>query len=130
MATSKKRKNQLIKMADEAIHAIFGNGKISDSYNGQIAAFSVSVALSGLKPTMAIYCNNKSSAEVDRSKIIKLLEYMFKIEPESNVKTKGADLYNTVIEACGEEETKLKKAIVEYAIALKLAIRTFKLEKS
>ena len=128
MKLNKKRKSDLMTWADESIRKVFGNGTISESFNGQIAAFSVSVALSGLKPTMAIYNSDSSNAEVDKKKIIKLLACM--IDMDKDIEVEGADLYNKVINSDGAVENSLKKAIIEYAIALKLAIRTFKLSKS
>lgn len=127
MALSKERKNLLVSLADEAIREIFGTGAISESFNGQIAAFSVSVALSGLKPTFAIYNSNTGNAEVDKTQIIKLLAAMY--SKEKGQRVDKDQLYKKVISP-NSDESQLRKDIIEYAIALKLAIRTFKLKKS
>ena len=76
---TKERKNQLMVWADDVIRhsGIYKNEEIiSDSYNGQIAAFSVSVALSGLKPAAALYVRGKGSAAVDKKEVIELLVSM------------------------------------------------------
>lgn len=127
MVISKKRKNQLMVWANEVISSssIYMNGEIiSDSYNGQIAAFSVSVALSGLKPAMALYYSGKGSSDVDKKEIIKLLAAMYSKEIGSD---KSADaFFQQVIGANGNELAGMQKKIIEYGIALKLAVRTFK----
>lgn len=128
MAISKERKNQLMVWADDVIrHSnIYDRTEkviVSDSYNGQIAAFSVSVALSGLKPAMALYFSEKSSSDVDKKDIIKLLAAMYSKEcPDKNADA----FFQMVIAANGEALANLQKKIIEYGIALKLAVRTFK----
>ncbi len=131
MTTTKNRKGNLVRWADECIRSstIYKNGEIeSESFNGQIAAFSVSVALSGLKPAMALYYNQSSNSDVDKTKIIELLAAMYKKEKGENLDKKS--LYEKVINASGQAEDELRRLIIEYAIALKLAIRTFKFKKS
>ena len=126
MAISKERKNQLMVWANEVIgsSSICQNGVIiSDSYNGQIAAFSVSVALSGLKPAMALYYSGKGSSDVDKKKIIELLAAMYSKE---NGRTDADAFFRLVIAANGDALASLHKKIIEYGIALKLAVRTFK----
>lgn len=126
MATTKERKNQLMVWANEVIgsSSICHNGEIvSDSYNGQIAAFSVSIALSGLKPAMALYYSGKGSSDVDKKEIVKLLAAMYSKE---NTPTDADKFFQLVIRAAGNDLAVLKKRIIEYGIALKLAIRTFK----
>jgi len=125
MAISKERKNQLMVWANEVIgsSSICQNGVIiSDSYNGQIAAFSVSVALSGLKPAMALYYSGKGSSDVDKKKIIELLAAMYSKE---NGRTDADAFFRLVIAANGDALASLHKKIIEYGIALKLVIRTF-----
>ena len=129
MAISKERRDLLMVWADDVIRnsTIYNQTKkeiISDSYNGQIAAFSVSVALSGLKPAMALYFSGKGSSDVDKKRIIELLAKMYAKETES---PQNADaFFKQVIDATGNELADLQKKIIEYGIALKLAVRTFK----
>lgn len=129
MAISKERKNQLIVWADDVIrHSSIYNEEtgeiVSDSYNGQIAAFSVSVALSGLKPAMALYYSGKGSSDVDKKEIIKLLAAMYSKQTGSQMSPDA--FYQLVIRATGNQLTELQQKITEYGIALKLAVRTFK----
>ena len=127
MAISKERKNQLMAWADDVIRhsGIYDGTKkeiISDSYNGQIAAFSVSVALSGLKPAMALYYSGKGSSDVDKKIIIELLAAMYSKE---NNQTNTEAFFQQVIRANEDALVVLQKKIIEYGIALKLAVRTF-----
>lgn len=125
---TKERKNQLVTWANEVIQgsALIRNGSINKSYNGQIAAFSVSVAMSGLKPALALYMSGSSSSDVDKSAIVELLAQMYNKEYGSN-KDKNS-LYNMVISEFNPDQINgYREKIVEYAIALKLAVRTFKL---
>jgi hypothetical protein len=129
MAISKERRNLLMVWADDVIRnsTIYSQTKkeiISDSYNGQIAAFSVSVALSGLKPAMALYFSGKGSSDVDKKKIIDLLAKMYGKETKSPLNADA--FFKLVIDATGNELADLQKKIIEYGIALKLAVRTFK----
>lgn len=131
MAISKERKNQLMVWANEVIgySSIYKDGVIvSDSYNGQIAAFSVSVALSGLKPALALYYSGKGSSEVDKKEIIKLLAAMY--SKEKNIQTNADAFFQLVINANGNDLAVLQKIIIEYGIALKLAVRTFKFKNN
>ena len=129
MAITKEQKNQLMVWADDVIkHSSIYNEEaeeiVSDSYNGQIAAFSVSVALSGLKPAMALYYSGKGSSDVDKKEIIKLLAAMYR--KETGTQTSADAFYQQVIGANENELAGLQKKIIEYGIALKLAVRTFK----
>ena len=127
MATTKERKNQLMVWANEVIgsSSICNNGVIvSDSYNGQIAAFSVSIALSGLKPAMALYYSGKGSSDVDKKEIVKLLAAMYSKQASSPINADA--FYQLVIRATGNQLAELQQMITEYGIALKLAVRTYK----
>lgn len=127
MAISKERKNQLMAWANEVIDtsSICKDGVIvSESYNGQIAAFSVAVALSGLKPAMAFYYSGKGSSDVDKKEIIKLLAAMYSKQTGSPMSPDA--FYQSVIRATGNQLTELQQKITEYGIALKHAVRTFK----
>ena len=128
MAIPKDRKNQLMVWADDVIRhsTIYNVTKkeiISESYNGQIAAFSVSIALSGLKPAMALYFSGKGSSDVDKKEIIKLIAAMY--SKEIGEHKNADDFFRMVIGANGKDLAGLQKKIIEYGIALKLTVRTF-----
>ena len=133
MATNKKRKNDLVVWANEAIiqtQEVYDGEMVSESYNGQIAAFSVAVAISGLKPAMAIYYNESDKSIINKRYIIELLAKMYGKDDQNNEQPTGKELFKKVINTNLEQEPDLHRKIIEYAIALKLAIRTFKFKKS
>jgi len=86
--------------------------------------------LSGLKPEIAIYYSGKGSSDVDKKKIIELLADMHSMDkPDDPLDADG--LFNRVIATTNEAELRaLQKELVEYSIALKLVIRTFKFRES
>lgn len=127
MTITKKEKDQLMVWANDVIgtSAICNNGAIiSDSYNGQIAAFSVSVALSGLKPAVALYYSGKGSSDVDKKEIIKLLAAMY--NKKHGTQKTADDFFKAVINANEHDLPVLKQEIIEFGIALKFTVRTFK----
>ena len=128
--TPKNRKNRLIGFADEAVRStLLENGLVDGSYDGQISAFSVAVALSGIKTAMAIYMKSESGSSADRKKVIQMLAKM-KDADEGTTGTTEQVLWNQVRNADEQSLKELKKVILEYAIALKLTFRTFKYRKN
>ena len=128
--TPKERKNKLIEYADEAVRStLLQNGLVDGTYDGQISAFSVAVALSGLKTAMAIYMKSESGSTADRKKVIRMLAKM-KDADEGTTGTTEQILWDQVRNADEQALKELKKAILEYAIALKLTFRTFKYRKN
>ena len=128
--TPKNRKNRVIGFADEAVRStLLENGLVDGSYDGQISAFSVAVALSGLKTAMAIYMKSESGSSADRKKVIQMLAKM-KDADEGTTGTTEQVLWNQVRNADEQSLKELKKVILEYAIALKLTFRTFKYRKN
>ena len=128
--TPKNRKNRLIGFADEAVRStLLENGLVDGSYDGQISAFSVAVALSGIKTAMAIYMKSESGSSADRKKVIQMLAKM-KDADEGTTGTTEQVLWNQVRNADEQSLKELKRVILEYAIALKLTFRTFKYRKN
>lgn len=128
--TPKERKNKLIEYADEAVRStLLQNGLVDGTYDGQISAFSVAVALSGLKTAMAIYMKSESGSTADRKKVIRMLAKM-KNADEGTTGTTEQILWDQVRNADEQALKELKKVILEYAIALKLTFRTFKYRKN
>lgn len=95
--------------------------KIPKVYNAYIASFSTSVAMNGLIATVALYedmdkiKNNKT--QKDKSAITKIIMEVLTGKKDS--------LLKYLLE---NNEKKLKRKILDIAIAFKLAIRTFELE--
>ena len=105
----KKRVEEYIPEALKALKdvGIVKNGKFSKEYNGYISSFGASIRQAGLLATIMFYSAEDSGASQDRKKIIEAIEQIIGVN----------DLKNHIDK---------KSQIEQAAIALKLAIRTFK----
>ena len=97
--------------------------KIPKVYNSYIASFSTSIAMNGLIATVALYEDmtkqKENKTKGDRSYITSLIMRVLTGENKS--------LLKYILEN-KDNETKLKRKILDISIAFKLAIRTFELE--
>jgi len=117
---SKKRVEEYIPKALNVLEQEFKNGVIPKAYNGYISSFGASIIQSGLKPTLALFENQQANTEYNRGV---LTELILKILDKN---TQETSLLKYVINN-GNEDL-LKEKIIDIAIAIKLSIRTFKLE--
>jgi len=97
--------------AIEELEIVNGNGEVAKQFNGYIASFGASVRQAGLLATVLFYGNANSSAEKEREKVVKAIELMI-----------GHDIINN-----NSVEKSTRAKVEDAAIALKLAIRTYKL---
>lgn len=121
---SKKRIEEYIPKALEVLEKEkdFKDG-IPKEYNGYISAFGAGIVQSGLKPTVAIY-ENKNNQDKTKSEKDRLTKIILKIiAPNSNEESLLRYIINS-----NENEQLLKEKIKDASIAIKLAIRTFKLK--
>lgn len=142
----KQRNDYLISLAAAALRnadVTFADANsILSSYNGQVAAFCVSVAMSGLKPTLAFYLAkkddkdskiDKSSEAVDRSKIVEVISLMINndeqfTKPQGEDYTSARALLNTVVPINDVVRlSAIRKEVLDCAIALKQVVRTYNL---
>lgn len=128
---TKEEKNKLIGFANDILSSLIrSNGTINKSYNGQIAAFSVTVALSGLKPALMIYMSDSSNSDVDKKVIVDLLAEMYnrdKSLEKGNQKNRMTFFESIIRENDEVILDQYREDVMKYSIALKLAVRTFKL---
>ena len=143
----KTRNNELLKLADEALREqvvststgvskiLKNNGEIDKAYNGSIAAFGVSVAMSGLLPTLAIFYQEKQdSATRPQANRRSVLDAIARIVTKdsavdfdfSNDGKYAENMFRHAIENDGDL-TALKTEVIECAIALKQIVRTYDL---
>lgn len=132
----KQRNDYLISLAAAALRnadVTFADGNnILSSYNGQVAAFCVSVAMSGLKPTLAFYLA-PGNAVVDRSKIVEVISLMINndeqfTKPQGEDYTSARALLNTVVPINDVVRlSAIRKEVLDCAIALKQVVRTYNL---
>ncbi len=120
---------ELIQKAQEALNkpenSIFieRGVSISASYNGQIAALGVTIALTGLLPALAMYYQSSGEdTKCDKKKILDIIAGMLKYES-------GKQLFEEALKRLGKDLQRLKKDVIACSIALKQVVRTYKLEK-
>jgi CRISPR type III-B/RAMP module-associated protein Cmr5 len=125
---------KLIKYADEALREsciLEEKSKINETYRGYTAALGVSIVMIGLRPTLAIYYQDKTKTKANPQKvevievIAKMLTKQYPDKPINGAK----DLLNKILEKNNEELKQLQKDIINCSIALKYVIRTYELVK-
>lgn len=128
---NKTRNNELIKLADEKLKAsnMLKDGNIAETYDGKTAALSVSVAMSDLLPTLAIYFQDFDKKHPDapcRRNVLNVVATMI-TNPKDNSKFPNAE---SLLRYAIDNPTKLKdlkKEVIDCSIALKQIVRTYNL---
>jgi CRISPR-associated protein Cmr5 len=118
---SKKTIEKYIPEAMRVLKEEFSKGEIPSAYNGYISSFGASVIQSGILPTLALFEKKDAPTKEDKSKLTKLI---LKILDNKYNKT----LLEYVLDS-QDDKLYLKQKILDISIALKLSIRTFKLDK-
>jgi len=119
---SKKRIEKYIPEAMKVLDATFENGIVPSSYNGYISSFGASIIQSGLKPTLALFENENAKTEEKKQLLPRLILQVLEKDSEET------SLLHYVLQR-KEQELFLKQKILDISIAIKLCIRTFKLDK-
>ncbi len=119
------RVEKLIPIAIEAAREKLANenGVIKKVYNGYISAFGATVIQAGVLPAVANLVKNTDNTEGNRKLIADALFYILKNKWYTDEK----DLMSTSIKY--RESATFKKRLLDATTALKLAVRTFKLEE-
>lgn len=135
----KQRIEKLIPIANEILREqmesggeaiLKKNGDINSTYDGKIAALGVSVAMSGLRPTLAMYFNDSGS--VKTKPILEVIAKIIRkdgIYVNSNVLDSAPALLSHALDTSSNLD-ELKKYVLESAVALKQVVRTYNLVKS
>ncbi len=134
----KATNKHLIEIADKVLKTkncpLFRSGSQSDimkEYNGQVSAFGVSVLMTGLKPTVSIYFQDKQShanKPYRKAILMVLVEMLNEYKPEIYSYENLEKFVRGVF--CSKEEDALKTDIVNCSVALKQVIRTYNLIES
>lgn len=118
---SKKNIEAYIPKVMEVLGRAFPEGVISSSYNGYISSFGASIVQSGLLPTLALFENTDASTKENKE----YLSYLI-----VQVLTNSDEDRSLLHYALSKKNDKMiKQNILDIAVAIKLCIRTFKLEK-
>lgn len=129
----KKTLQALIPTARQAIKdiGIPKNGdQVPSIFNGYISSFGASIVQAGLLPTVIFFENESSGADDDRGKICKAIYLL--LERENNPTLSVSNLkkphfHQHLLEKDRFQDPQLLKKVTNYAVALKIALRTFKL---
>ncbi len=119
----KKQVEQYIPLAIDIIKEIKiadCNDKVSNKFNGYFSSFGASIVLSGMEPALAFYANKKDD---ERGKILRAI-YQLITGSSADKPKKLLDYYLS-----NEQDPLLKQKILDAAVALKLAVRTYELVK-
>ena len=143
---NKKRVDELIPAAYLKIKTVGiadENGVIEENYRGQISSFGSALTMGSLLSAVAFFCD-KGSSEAERPKLMQaiwlLLDYPgFNRAPSPDEKEGGkviktsaqidAEKLFSEISRSEREKRLMKAKIIDAAIALKLAMNLYRLEK-
>ncbi len=127
-----ERKKHLIDCANKVISnssIVSNDNTINASYNRHLAAFPVSVAMIGLIPTIRYYNNPDSESNVDKRKILEMIDAMYFEDTNPHSPNTQPDHISNLFRWVNPSSDVVINRINEYAIALKQVIRTYKLIK-
>lgn len=108
-----KRVEKLVPRALQAAAMLEENGAINKAYNGYIATFGASIRQAGLLPTILFFSKESESTKADRRKILHAIKEILGLQDD--------------LHSYAQNDPKAKENIIDAAIALKLAIRAYKL---
>lgn len=132
----KKRIEKLIPIADKVLQEqrnsgrdsiLKNNNTIKKNYDGKVSGFGIAVALSGLRPTLAMYFNESSDVRTRP-----ILDAIAGIIEKDEVYRFFSKLTNSesLLQHALDDDTdlkELKKYVLEASIALKQIVRTYEL---
>lgn len=102
--------------------------KIAKECKGYISSFGASIIQSGMIPTIAFFENEEGQAKSERKELMKVILYMIEENYKIEEKKKETTLLDYILEKKKNDEDliEIEEEIINAAIALKLALRTFK----
>lgn len=106
-------------------------GVVNKAYKGYISSLGAGIIQSGLLPTLAMYkgAEKSENKKADTGKLLDAIFYVIEKDHKSDV-INEKDLFNYALQASKVPENRQSviNEIMNASIAIKLAIRTFKLE--
>ncbi len=118
---SKKNVEAYIPKALEVLLTHYPKKVIPSAYNGYISSFGASIIQSGLLPTLALFENTNSKTAQEKKLLTDIILNILSEEYQPK------SLLRYVLEQ--KDVYKAKQEIINISIAIKLTIRTFKLDK-
>lgn len=135
----------LIPAALDAVDAVlvtkYGKDRIPSGYQSAISGFGTSLLQMGLLPTLAVYTDKDSDADIKRDLLLKALftiilhndsKFPNSYKQDLPKDTNGVINIALVLRKVAESnfQRALKEHLMQAALAFKLAIRTYNLKKS
>lgn len=117
---SKKNIEAYIPKVGEVLERAFPEGVVPSSYNGYISSFGASIVQSGLLPTLALFENTDASTKENKEYLSYLIMQVLTNSDEDRSLLHYVLTQNNITH---------KQKILDIAVAIKLCIRTFKLDK-
>lgn len=108
------------------------DGKVNSAYKGYISAFGAGIIQSGLLPTLAMFKGNEDN-EKKKAETGNLLNAVYEVvKSKYEQKPKENSLFDYVLEKMQKENDRqgIINEVINASVAVKLAIRTFKLIES
>jgi CRISPR-associated protein Cmr5 len=107
------------------------DGKVNSAYKGYISSLGAGIIQSGLLPTLAMYKGNEDSdkKKANTGCLLNAIFDVIRTKPSSTIQDKD-DLFDYALRASQQQNNRQSviDEILHASIAIKLAIRTFKLE--
>lgn len=146
---NKTRNNTLIKYANEAlteqeannnfgVSKILNGSDIEEAYNGSIASLGVSIAMSELRPALAIYYQDKPNSatrpKANRRSVLDAIARIISKDASERKLSKwdfsdnGDFAKNLFDYAIKNDDKELKQEVIDCSIALKQIVRTYNLK--
>lgn len=146
---NKSRNNYLVRLADEALREQTANDNlgvsrilkdnnqdIDEAYNGSVAALGVSIAMSELRPSLAIYYQDKPNSptrpKANRRSVLDVIARIITKDAACDFDFSTDDKYaeNLFRHAIANDDNGLTQEVIDCAVALKQVVRTYNLVKS
>lgn len=128
-----KLKDRIIEQAIKALQdseIVNDQGQYNSEYKGYIASFGASIIQSGLLPAVIFY-EDSSRSSSEKAKIINAIVRVLKTQfvLYNDIVVNNKDKFSNFIITRRIEKRQIEKDVNEAAVALKLALRTFKEKK-
>ena len=109
----------------EKVNIIDEDKTVSNEYRGYIASFGASISQSGLVPSVAFFENKNANSQKERPKVMKAILLMI-----NNKKDDYETLLDYILDNKIDDNNlvNLQRKIIQAAIALKLAMNTYKVK--
>jgi CRISPR-associated protein (Cas_Cmr5) len=107
-------------------------GTVAKGYQGAISGLGTSILQMGILPTLAVYADADNEADIDRKKLMEAVQFIVSKSGKYNTQKGFSPQHTLFDEALAQHKdkikmTELKHRVIDATVALKLAIRTFKL---